>query len=150
MTGRSLVLDVPMGDQDWGRQFSERVGWVIHARVPSAQLRLNPEHLGPIEMSIEVDDQNARVNFVAAHGMTRDAIEQSLPRLREMLEQQGLNLQQADVSGGDSRTRDDGDRALADEAAGAAEASPASDGDEPAAESKSRVSHAVGLIDTFV
>lgn len=151
LASRSLTLDVPMGDQEWGRQFSERVGWVIHARVPSAQLRLNPEHLGPIEMSIEVDEHNARVNFVAAHGMTREAIEQSLPRLREMLEQQGLTLQQADVSGGDSRTHDDGDRTFADDTAGAADSNRLADGDSSeAGQGKSRVRHAAGLIDTFV
>lgn len=147
---RSMSLDVPLGDQDWGRQFSERVGWVIHARVPNAQLRLNPEHLGPIEMSIEVDDQNARVQFVAAHALTRDAIEQSLPRLREMLEQQGLNLQQADVGAEGGAASDSGEQALADEA-GPSQGEHASEQSDVTADgSKVVLNRSVGLIDTFV
>ena len=101
-------LPLPASEQpgEWSRQFSERVGWVIHARVPSAQLRLHPEHLGPVELAVEVDDHLARVQFTAAHPLTRDAIEQSLPRLRELLEQQGLVLEHADVGDLAGQARD--------------------------------------------
>ena len=146
---RTFNIDAAVGDQDWGRQFSERVGWVIHAKLPNAQLRLNPEHLGPIEMSIEVDELQARVQFAAANGMTREAIEQQLPRLREMLEQQGLNLQQADV--GDMARQDrQADADTADEyLSDASQTSGATDDAEPHAPVRQPLRE-VGLIDTFV
>ena len=37
-------------EPQWGQDFAERVGWVVHAKVPKAQLRLHPESLGPIEL----------------------------------------------------------------------------------------------------
>ena len=46
------------------------------------------------------------MQFTAAHATTRAAIEDALPRLREMLAAQGLQLSQADV--GDQAQRDAG------------------------------------------
>ncbi|MEO0617495.1 MAG: flagellar hook-length control protein FliK [Pseudomonadota bacterium] len=144
--------DLMPGEGGWGRQFAERVGWVIQARLPQAQLTLNPEHLGPIEMAIEVEEAQARVQFTAAHAVTRDAIEQSLPRLREMLEQQGLELSQADVSadsgaGGTEREPQDTERTGAPGAQ--ADADAADRGETPVTAPVVRL-RTRGLIDTFV
>ena len=144
--------DLMPGEGGWGRQFAERVGWVIQARLPQAQLTLNPEHLGPIEMAIEVEEAQARVQFTAAHAVTRDAIEQSLPRLREMLEQQGLELSQADVSadtgaGSTGREPQDTERTGALDAQ--ADADTSERGDTPVTEPVVRL-RTRGLIDTFV
>ncbi|MEO1594617.1 MAG: flagellar hook-length control protein FliK [Pseudomonadota bacterium] len=144
--------DLMPGEGGWGRQFAERVGWVIQARLPQAQLTLNPEHLGPIEMAIEVEEAQARVQFTAAHAVTRDAIEQSLPRLREMLEQQGLELSQADVSadsgaGGTGREPQDTEHMGAPGAQ--ADADAADRGETPVSERVVRL-RTRGLIDTFV
>ncbi|MEL7310361.1 MAG: flagellar hook-length control protein FliK [Pseudomonadota bacterium] len=109
----TLSLSTPIVAADgtlepqWGQEFAERVGWVVNAKVPKAQLRLHPESLGPIELTIEADDQLARVQFAAAHPLTREAIEQSLPKLRAMLEQHGLSLDQADISGFDRSQQDE-------------------------------------------
>ncbi|MEL6868225.1 MAG: flagellar hook-length control protein FliK [Pseudomonadota bacterium] len=108
-----LMVGAKIGDPDWSRQFAERVGWVIHARLGTAQVRLNPEHLGPVEMRIEVDDNNTRVQFVAGQPLTRDAIENSLPRLRELLEQQGMQLTDADVRDAPKERPDGGETAFA-------------------------------------
>ena len=106
-------------------------------------------------MAVEVEDAQARVQFAAAHATTREAIEQSLPRLRELLEQQGLELAQADVGGGDTAQSDGraaGDDLPADggniglgRPAGAD-----ADGDETVAVDRGPLLRARGLVDTFV
>ena len=63
----------------------------------TASLKLSPEHLGPLEINITVRDDKASVWFGAAHADTRAAIENALPRLREMFEAQGLSLADAGV-----------------------------------------------------
>ena len=138
-------------DGQWGQQFAERVGWVIQAKVPRAQVRLHPEHMGPIEMAIEVDEQMARVQFNAAHPLTRDAIEQSLPRLKEMLEQQGLSLEQADVSsfsdrsGAESAEADAEDALVGNTRSDSADRED-TDGEQPITPVRAKR----GLIDTYV
>ncbi|MEM9172482.1 MAG: flagellar hook-length control protein FliK [Pseudomonadota bacterium] len=94
---RSTGLSLSMTHPNWGAQFAERVTWLVQGRATAAEIRLNPEHLGPIELSIEVDADEARIQFSAANAITRDAIEQQLPRLRELLEQQGMKLGDADI-----------------------------------------------------
>jgi flagellar hook-length control protein FliK len=71
--------------------------------VASASLRLSPAHLGPLEVRISVRDNNASVWFGAEQSDTRTALQQALPRLREMFASQGLSLANAGVSGESSR-----------------------------------------------
>jgi flagellar hook-length control protein FliK len=59
---------------------------------------MTPENMGPVEVRISVQDGSASVAFNAAHADTRAALEQALPRLREMFSTQGLNLSDASVS----------------------------------------------------
>lgn len=63
----------------------------------SASLRLSPEHLGPLEVRISIRDDQASVWFGANHADTRAALEQALPRLRELFASQGLSLADAGV-----------------------------------------------------
>ncbi|MEM8547089.1 MAG: flagellar hook-length control protein FliK, partial [Pseudomonadota bacterium] len=110
------TLSLPLQDARWGQQFAERVAMIVNSRASGAELRLNPEHLGPIELSIDVDGGETRVQFAAAHALTRDAIEQHLPRLKEMLSEQGLQLTDANV--GDLPQRATRDEAALDPADG--------------------------------
>jgi hypothetical protein len=88
------------GQPGWGDALGERVTWMTGNKLQNVELRLNPAELGPVRVQISIDDGNATVNFSAQHPLTRDAIEQALPRLREMLADQGLSLQDANVSEG--------------------------------------------------
>lgn len=65
--------------------------------LQTARLRLHPETLGPLEVRIRVDGGQADVWFGTQHGQARDAIEGTLPRLREMFAAQGLELGRVQV-----------------------------------------------------
>jgi len=73
------------------------VHWFVNNGVQSATLRLSPEHLGPVEVHIDVQSSQVNVNFSAAHAETRTALEQTVPRLRELFASGGLTLGQANV-----------------------------------------------------
>jgi flagellar hook-length control protein FliK len=66
--------------------------------IPTAEIRLNPQHLGPISVRVNVVDDQATVVFTAHHAATREAIDASIPRLREMMGAQQLNLVEVSVS----------------------------------------------------
>lgn len=93
-----MSIALPMQQSGWDQAMGERVVWMARSNIQQAQIQLNPRELGPIEIKISVQNDQTHVNFVAHHATTREAIEASLPRLREMLGEQGLNLGQADVS----------------------------------------------------
>ena len=91
-------LHTPVGSSEWADELSTRMTLMAERGQHTASLRLSPEHLGPLEIRITVTDDQASVWFGAAHADTRAAIEQALPRLRELFASQGLNLADAGVS----------------------------------------------------
>ncbi|MCL2789979.1 MAG: flagellar hook-length control protein FliK [Desulfobulbus sp.] len=61
-------------------------------------LRLHPEELGELRMEITVAQDIIRAHIVAQTSQAQEMIHRHLPRLQEALEQQGLHLQQVEVS----------------------------------------------------
>ncbi len=93
----SDLVSVPVRDPAWAEQIGERVLLMAGRQMTSAEIRLTPAELGPLRVQVSVDDGAANVTFQAQHAVTRDAIEQALPRLRELLAENGLSLGQASV-----------------------------------------------------
>jgi flagellar hook-length control protein FliK len=88
----------PVGSDGFAEEVGDKITWMAHQGVQSASLKMTPENMGPVEVRISVQDGSASVAFNAAHADTRAALEQALPRLREMFSTQGLNLSDASVS----------------------------------------------------
>ena len=61
-------------------------------------LRLHPQELGEVRMAIKVEQDNVRAHIIAQNPQAQEMIDRHLPRLREALEQQGLNLHQIEVT----------------------------------------------------
>jgi flagellar hook-length control protein FliK len=70
---------------------------MAHRGEHVAALKLSPEHLGPLEVRITTQDDRTTVWFGATHAETRAALEQALPRLRELFAAQGMQLTDAGV-----------------------------------------------------
>lgn len=98
------TVQTPIGHAAFAADLAHRVLLFAGQRVQSAQITVTPNDLGPIRVSIEMHGQEAAIQFTAAHATTRAAIEDAMPRLREMFAAQGLQLTQADV--GDHAQRD--------------------------------------------
>jgi flagellar hook-length control protein FliK len=97
-TGATDFIGTPVRESVWGDQLGERVVMMAGNQLKTAEIRLTPAELGPLRVQVAVDDGAAHVTFHAQHAVTREAIEQALPRLREMLAENGLALGQTDVS----------------------------------------------------
>ena len=93
-----LPLAATPGSPEFSHELGERLLWLVREGVHEARLQLNPRELGPIEVRLGVSDGAAQVSFSAQHAGTAAAVQHSLPQLREMLAQQGLQLGQAEVS----------------------------------------------------
>ena len=94
----AMTLATPMHQANWGQAMAERVVWMTNANIQEAEIQLNPRELGPIGIKVTVQNEQTNVSFVAQNATTREALEQALPRLREMLGEHGLQLGQSDVS----------------------------------------------------
>jgi flagellar hook-length control protein FliK len=97
--GRAPELRASLGSTLWADQLGARVTWMVDRGEQVASLRLSPENMGPVEVRIAVREGETSVWFGATQAETRAALEQSLPRLREMLGASGLSLADAGVFG---------------------------------------------------
>ncbi len=89
----------PLSHPNWGKDLGEQVVWMNNKDLSAAEIRLNPEHLGPISVRIDVNkEQQASIMFTAQHLEVKEAIEASIPKLREMLVNQQLNLVNVNIS----------------------------------------------------
>ena len=91
------VIAVPVHDRMWPQAIAAQLLMLSDQKIQAATLRLSPEHLGPVEIRIDLQDSRVNVSFTAAHVETRAALEQSLPQLREVFAGAGLTLGQATI-----------------------------------------------------
>lgn len=92
-----MHVATPAGSPGWPEEVGNRVSWMVGQAESHAELTLTPPQLGKVEVSITVSGDQTSAQFVAATPAARELIEQSLPRLREILEQSGISLGQTDV-----------------------------------------------------
>jgi flagellar hook-length control protein FliK len=88
-----LALNQPAFADELGAQ----VAMWTRQGVQQAELRLNPAEMGPVQVRIRLDGEQAQVQFVADAAATRDALQAALPELRLALADEGLQLTGADV-----------------------------------------------------
>lgn len=93
-----LSVEPRVGAPGWDAALGQKVAWLVNQRHQVAEMQLNPPNLGPLEVKITIANDQASALFVSHHAAVRDAIEAALPRLREMLAENGITLGNAQVS----------------------------------------------------
>ena len=93
----NIPVTVAVSDPRFGHALGDRISWMVKEGLQTAELTLNPPELGPIRVALSLEGDSAHFGFQATHVETRAAIEQALPRLRELLSEQGLKLGDAAV-----------------------------------------------------
>lgn len=120
---QAFPAPVPLPSRHFAEDVGARLQWIAEQQGGEATLRISPDGLGPVEVRLKLDGDRVELGFSAAHTETRQALQDALPKLREMLAQQGLQLGHADVghrhagasrdgeANGARRGGDDGDAA---------------------------------------
>ena len=85
-------IDTAVGNHKWGEALGERMVWMAKNDSQSAQITLNPPQLGPLQVTLNIDGNQASAAFASPHAEVRQLIEDAMPRLREMLADSGINL----------------------------------------------------------
>ncbi|MBI5437872.1 MAG: flagellar hook-length control protein FliK [Nitrosomonadales bacterium] len=111
------AISSPLGSSGWAEEFSQKITWMGTQQNQVAELHLNPPNLGPLDVVLKISDNQATALFTSPHSAVRDAIENALPRLREMLADNGIMLGNTMVS--DQSPRDRNADGLMDHGAGA-------------------------------
>lgn len=98
-----LDLGLALTEPEWSKQFNQQILWLGQQEIKTAVIKLNPQEFGPLEVSINLVKEDASLNITTHTPQVRDLIEQALPRLREMMTEQGLNLSQVHIESNSKR-----------------------------------------------
>ncbi|WGV99540.1 flagellar hook-length control protein FliK [Vibrio sp. YMD68] len=85
-------VPLPLSRDLAGEQVAERVQMMMSKNLKNIDIRLDPPELGRMQIRMNMNGDNTAVHFTVTNQQARDVIEQSMPRLREMLAQQGVQL----------------------------------------------------------
>ena len=142
LTPHALKLPTPVGSPAFSHDLGQQVAWLGGQDLKQARIRLHPQELGQLDVSVSVAQGRVDVVFNAQHPAAVLAVQQSLADLGHLLAQHGLHLGHAEVGQHDRSDRRPHGRATSNATALA----PA---DEVHAGSLSPVLAAIGLLDTF-
>ena len=141
------VFDKPVNVQQTQgqQQIAEKIRWMVNGRQSMAEIRLDPPEMGSMQIRLNVSGDSASVSFVVQSQQAKEALNEAMPRLRDMFSEQGLDLGESFVSQQNSGEAGDGE--FADQQGGGF-------GESADDETKSQETHVVrpakGLIDDYV
>ncbi|BFL84917.1 hypothetical protein LFREDSHE_33670 [Shewanella baltica] len=81
---------------------------MVSQGIQHAEIRLDPPELGHMLVKIQVHGDQTQVQFHVTQTQTRDLVEQAMPKLRELLQEQGMQLADSQVSQGGQGERREG------------------------------------------
>ncbi len=92
----AAALPLNLRQENVSDEVAERINMMMAKNLKHVDIRLDPPEMGRMHIRLNMGTDSAGVQFNVSNQQARDAIEQSLPRLREMFAQQGIQL--ADTS----------------------------------------------------
>ena len=101
---KAVNIHKPEGQQ----QLGEKIRWMVNARNTMAEIRLDPPELGSMQVRVNVQGEAASVSFVVQSQQAKDALAESMPKLRDMLSEQGIELGDAQVRKDNSSNSESG------------------------------------------
>ncbi|MFP1853606.1 flagellar hook-length control protein FliK [Lonsdalea quercina] len=96
-TPQTAVLTSRLGSDEWQQALSQQVVMFTRNNQQNVELRLHPQELGAIQVSMTMDDNQAQIHLASAHGQVRAALEAAMPQLRTALSESGITLNQSSV-----------------------------------------------------
>jgi flagellar hook-length control protein FliK len=106
----SPKLAPTLGTTAWNQALGEKVVWMAAGAQQTATLTLNPPNMGPLQIVLNLSNDQATASFFSAQPEVRQALEAAFPRLKEMMNEAGIQLEQATVSADTPRQENPSDQ----------------------------------------
>lgn len=94
----TMNLSMPANLSQWQASLTEQIVMLTRQDIQTAEIKLHPQELGSLHIKLAMHDDNMQLHMMTAHAVVKGVLESALPFLRTSLEEQGITLQQADVS----------------------------------------------------
>lgn len=107
LRGYATSVEVPVNHAEWGDKVAGKLTWLTARNMSVAEIHLTPPDMGPMEVKVQVQQEQANITVHSANPVVREQLELHSHRLRDMLSEQGISLENFDVSdSGSDQTRD--------------------------------------------
>ena len=96
----TLAIATPVHSPEWGAAMGRQMitlAQQAQGGIQSADIRLDPPELGPLRITLQMQDGMAHAMITSPHAQVRHTLEQSLQQLQQQFAESGLTLGQADV-----------------------------------------------------
>ncbi len=90
--------------RNFSTNLAHRVQWMFNQTLSSAEIMMDPPEMGPLSVKVQQINGETSIMFQATNSATKEALEEGMPKLKEMLEEMGVNLGQTTVSQQKSET----------------------------------------------
>lgn len=94
-----------VGASGWSEAMGQRIVMMASENVQQAEIRLNPEGLGPMQVVLSLEKGAADVQFLAHDAQVREALQAALPKLQEMLSSAGFSLDKVSIDSGSAKNQ---------------------------------------------
>lgn len=105
----TLHTDTLAGSEGWNEEIGSHISWLSEQKISKAELTLHPAELGVLDITINNEDERVTVSIVTRNEAARELLQDSLPRLADLLRSSGLALEQGSVSQQHAGQRDQGE-----------------------------------------
>lgn len=124
------TVSYPPEAPEWKHSVSQQIVMFSRNGIHNAEIRLHPEELGSLHITLRLHQEQAQVHIVSEHAQVRQAMEQAIPQLRAAMAESGVQLGQSSVSAdspfagtdahgeqarGDAQAHHDGEDSVADD-----------------------------------
>lgn len=93
----TTMLPQTVGEDGWIDSMGEKIVWLSGRSIQAAEIHLNPAELGPVEVKVQVQNDQTTVTFTSHHASVRELLEANVHKLREMMEGNGVSLRDVQV-----------------------------------------------------
>jgi len=83
--------------RDFADAVKDKVMLVISQKLQQFDITLDPPELGNMQVRVNLQGEQASVNFVVQNQQAKDALEQNMHKLRDLLAEQGVDVGDANV-----------------------------------------------------
>lgn len=97
LQNENVHIEPTVGQANWGEAVGQKLLLLVGQKQQNVEMQLNPPHLGPMEVKLDLSTDQANISFITAHPAVREALLQTVPKLEAMLADNGIMLGQVQV-----------------------------------------------------
>lgn len=98
---------ISINRRDFADAVKDKVMVMINQKIKQLEIRLDPPELGSMHVKLNLQNEQAAVNFVVQNQQAKEALEQNMDKLKDMLAQTGVDVGDANIEQQNKQTSED-------------------------------------------